>query len=230
MDAAARRARYSFEGPSRCSIGLAPSRAGKPGNRRRGSSSTSRSRPEASHGASTLSGAGCEHVLPGQRYSPSGHPKLYHQEWETGGALPEFQAIYVTRGAGVFESAHGGKHEIAAGDLIFAFPGVWHRYRPTLEVGWDEYWISANGEMLHRLLREGFLSPSDPVLKVGLNEDLVAPTGIFSATCKPRRRPTLTSWRRTRWRLSARSWRRRPTRRRMPALTLNERRTSSRTD
>jgi AraC-like DNA-binding protein len=120
-----------------------------------------------------LSGAGCEHVLPGQRYSPSGHPKLYHQEWETGGALPEFQAIYVTRGAGVFESAHGGRHEIAAGDLIFAFPGVWHRYRPTLEVGWDEYWISANGEMLHRLLREGFLSPSDPVLKVGLNEDLV---------------------------------------------------------
>ena len=30
-------------------------------------------------------------------------------------------------------------------NVILLFPGVWHRYRPDVDVGWDEYWISFNG-------------------------------------------------------------------------------------
>ena len=43
--------------------------------------------------------------------------------------------------------------------LLFLFPGVWHRYRPDPKVGWDERWISFNGELLHRLFDIALFGP-----------------------------------------------------------------------
>ena len=57
--------------------------------------------------------------------------------------------------------------------MILLFPGVWHRYRPVAEVGWDEYWVSYNGPYVERLVRHGFFSPEDPLLKTGVDDLLL---------------------------------------------------------
>jgi len=86
--------------------------------------------------------------------------------------LPEYQLIYLTDGEGVFESAAAGTQKIMAGDLIVLFPGVWHRYRPARRSPWETLWIGLDGDYVHRLVEQGFFSPAQPVLHVGLNAGL----------------------------------------------------------
>jgi len=116
-------------------------------------------------------GAGSSSVPP---FSPSYpvrlHPDLYQFGWGKGRILDEFQMVYITAGEGEFESASGGKKAVGAGAVMLLFPGEWHRYRPRKDVGWDEYWVSFDGEIPHRLAENGFISPSAPVLSVGSDE------------------------------------------------------------
>ena len=120
-----------------------------------------------------VTGVGCSHVPPTGRHPAPVHPELYQFTWDKGRVLPEFQVIYLTRGAGLFESGPTGRREVAAGDVILLFPDVWHRYRPSRRTGWDSYWVSANGNHLHELLRQGFLAPQSPVLSVGPEDALL---------------------------------------------------------
>jgi AraC-like DNA-binding protein len=122
-----------------------------------------------------VTGAGCTSILPGEDYPPRPHPELYHLRWEAGRTLPEYQVIYITRGKGVFESAPTGSKEISAGTVILLFPGVWHRYRPEKGVGWDEWWVSFNGEVMDRLVEQRFFSPERAVLQTGLQGAILAP-------------------------------------------------------
>ena len=71
---------------------------------------------------------------------------------------------------GEFESKASGRKMVPAGSVVLLFPGVWHRYRPIPNVGWDEYWVSFNGEYIERLIQQGFFSPEEPVLKTGLDD------------------------------------------------------------
>ncbi len=57
-----------------------------------------------------------------------------------------------------------------AGNAFLLFPGVWHRYRPIAEAGWDEYWISFGGDYVARLVEQGFFSLVDPVLTTGSSD------------------------------------------------------------
>lgn len=122
-----------------------------------------------------VTGTGCSSVPPGGRYPRSSHPDLYQFAWDRGRVLPEHQVLYVTRGRGLFESQPTGKLEVAAGNVLLLFPGVWHRYRPSRQTGWDEYWVSFNGEYVKRLVERGFLSPRDPVLNTGLDDTILRP-------------------------------------------------------
>jgi len=106
-----------------------------------------------------VTGAGRTTILPGERYPPSGHPALYQFDWARGRTLPEFQLVFMTEGAGEFESEATGSVQFKGPTLIFLFPGVWHRYRPVLSVGWTERWISFNGELLHRLFDTALFGP-----------------------------------------------------------------------
>lgn len=110
-----------------------------------------------------LTGVGFCRVEPGQPYPPTGHPDVYNFKWETGRILPEYQVLLIAEGAGLFESSKTDKIHIKAGDIILLFPGVWHRYRPA-ETGWKEYWLSFNGELLYRILKQGLLDPRRSVL------------------------------------------------------------------
>jgi AraC-like DNA-binding protein/quercetin dioxygenase-like cupin family protein len=80
--------------------------------------------------------------------------------------------VYITKDKGIFQSTQGGKIPINAGDAFLLFPGEWHRYRPDLESGWTEFWISFNGDYAKKLVSELFLSPLRPVIRVGHNKAL----------------------------------------------------------
>jgi len=120
-----------------------------------------------------VTGAGASRVQPQSPYPVRVHPDLYQFAWEQGRILPEYQVIYITHGEGEFESATAGRRNVAAGTVLFLFPGEWHRYRPYQETGWDEYWVSYNGDYPQRLVRYGFLSPRNPVGSLGLDESLL---------------------------------------------------------
>ena len=105
-----------------------------------------------------------------QDYPLARHPNGYHYQWKQGRILQEFQIVYVTRGEGVFESEAAGKRLIKAGDAFVVFPGVWHRYGPKPEKGWDECWLGFDGEIARNLLRAGCFSPKEPVFSLGLSE------------------------------------------------------------
>jgi AraC-like DNA-binding protein len=122
-----------------------------------------------------VTGAGCTSIPPGVDYPPAQHPELYDFRWSAGRTLPEYQAIYITQGEGVFESAVTGNEEIVPGTVILLFPGVWHRYRPRREVGWEEWWVSFNGEIMDRLVEQHFFSPDRAVLQIGMQEAVFSP-------------------------------------------------------
>lgn len=122
-----------------------------------------------------VTGAGCTFIPPGDEYPPATHPELYQFRWETGRTLPEYQVIYITKGEGLFESASTGSKTIVPGTVILLFPGVWHRYRPQAETGWDEYWVSFNGEVMDRLVQQRFFAPDHAIITTGLQETILAP-------------------------------------------------------
>ncbi len=116
-----------------------------------------------------VTGLGRATIRAGEQYPPSGHPVLYQFDWPRGRTLPEFQLVLLSNGAGEFESEATGSVKFEGSALLFLFPGVWHRYRPDPKVGWDERWISYNGELLHGLFdaarfepRMAVATPHDP--------------------------------------------------------------------
>lgn len=112
-------------------------------------------------------------VSPGSPYPPVSHDKEHDFDTISGRILSEYQLIYITRGSGAFESGPSGKKEIRAGDLFFLIPGLWHRYAPDPQAGWDEYWIGFNGETARQLMQPPFFSMEQPVIQVGHDETLL---------------------------------------------------------
>jgi AraC-like DNA-binding protein len=96
---------------------------------------------------------------------------MFH--WERGRVFEDFSAIYVVGGEGEFESKTAGYHRIVAGSVMLLFPGEWHRYRPHLTTGWDEYWFNARGDYLESLVQEGFFIPEQPALRPGVDDTLL---------------------------------------------------------
>jgi AraC-like DNA-binding protein len=97
-----------------------------------------------------VTGGGRCAIRPGDQYPPKGHPRLYDFAWNRGRVLPEFQIIFVSHGAGCFESRECGEVPLTSPAVIFLVPGAWHRYQPTRLDGWTEHWLSFNGELAHR--------------------------------------------------------------------------------
>jgi len=114
--------------------------------------------------------AGEMRLLPGQPYPPSGHPKGYSFDWSKGRILETHALVYISRGRGSFESRQSDPQPIEAGQVIFLFPGVWHRYRPDAETGWDEHWVGFDGDVARRWVKNKFFSPRAPVFKPGQEE------------------------------------------------------------
>jgi len=120
-----------------------------------------------------VTAGGFNAIIPGDPYPRPGHPCGYAFSLSQGRSLSEYQALYITRGEGEFESKPSGLKRVVAGSVILLFPGVWHRYHPNPNIGWDEYWVGFNGQYMERLVEYGFLSSQTPVLKAGQDYTLL---------------------------------------------------------
>lgn len=117
-----------------------------------------------------VTGAGYQPALPGSDQVPRRrHPPGHYYIWDTGRVLNEFAVVYVTHGAGEFDSRGTGPEKLAAGDGLIVFPGVWHRYRALKSTGWGIYWIHFQGQTADRLRADAVLDPRRAVVQVGLD-------------------------------------------------------------
>lgn len=122
-----------------------------------------------------VNSVGFQSVKPGGVYPPSNHPPRYLFSAETGRVLDEYQLIYIAKGKGFFYSESLGKNKafpVSEGTFFMLFPGEWHSYHPDSASGWDEYWIGFKGDLISRLMTDNFFSKRDPVLPVGLHDDI----------------------------------------------------------
>jgi len=114
--------------------------------------------------------AGEMRILPGQTYPPSGHPKGFNFDWTKGRVLEAHALVYISRGRGSFESRQSPRQRIEAGQVMFLFPGVWHRFRPDNDSGWHEHWLGFDGDVARRWVEHQFFSARTPVFKPGQEE------------------------------------------------------------
>lgn len=122
-----------------------------------------------------VTAAGSQFIPPGARFRSTGHSPAHDYAWQQGRVLHEYSLVYVIRGEGEFESKLTGRKAIHAGNVIVLFPDVWHRYRPTEEVGFDSHWIMFQGNYADQLHKQGFLTPTEPVLDTGMDELILRP-------------------------------------------------------
>lgn len=123
-----------------------------------------------------VTGVGCTRVPPfSKSYPVSVHPDHYQFHWENGRILQEYQALYILRGDGEFESKAAGVKKVLPGSLMLLFPGEWHRYRPRHAIGWDEYWISFCGRHVEDLVGNNFITHDQPVLHTGVDDAILHP-------------------------------------------------------
>lgn len=73
------------------------------------------------------------------------------------------------------------KKKIRAGSVFLLFPGEWHRFKPDVETGWDEYWVGFEGGILKKLFDKKFFQLSSAVLHVGLHKNILS---LFHAIIK----------------------------------------------
>lgn len=116
---------------------------------------------------------GFQSIPPDSSYPPKGHPSSYWFHPDSGRVLHEFQIIYITKGEGIFESAHCRRMKVNSGTVILLFPEEWHTYKPARETGWDTYWIGFNGDNMQKLIKNNFFTPKYPILKIGFMEQII---------------------------------------------------------
>ena len=111
--------------------------------------------------------AGHQRVTSGTSYPVSRHPERYSFIKNRGRILNEYQLVYITAGAGSFESASCPETAVKAGTMLLLFPSEWHSYSPDPHMGWTEWWVGFRGGQIDRLAENGFLNPSHPVYAIG---------------------------------------------------------------
>lgn len=100
------------------------------------------------------------------------HPANHGFSWNNGRILDAYYIVFITNGDGLFDSADTSTLEIKAGSCFTLFPDTWHRYKPNPRFGWEEYWVGFNGRYPREIMTK-FFDPKDPVIKTGLNKELL---------------------------------------------------------
>ncbi|WP_460687575.1 AraC family transcriptional regulator [Niabella aquatica] len=116
---------------------------------------------------------GYSKVEPHDPYPNQQHPQSHQLTWDRGRTLNDYYLVFISRGSGVFCSAHTDPKEITEGTCFFLFPGVWHRYKPDSKSGWEEYWLGFHGEYANLLMQNNFPDAKNPFINVGLSKELL---------------------------------------------------------
>ncbi len=119
-----------------------------------------------------LTGAGHISVAPQTDYPLIDDPSHHYFHWSEGRRLSDYQMLFITKGQGVFESETTGIRKIGTGDIFILFPGVWHRFKPEMETGWDEYWVEFNGDLIQHYHLQEYLNQFNPLISVGINVEV----------------------------------------------------------
>lgn len=122
----------------------------------------------------SISTVGSASVQPNQSYPNNrAHPADHVLNWDRGRILNGYYLVYISRGRGILEMEHKSTITVNAGTCFFLFPGVWHRYRPDVKYGWEEYWVGFNGKYPASLVANGVFGTDNIAIDVGFNEDLL---------------------------------------------------------
>ena len=117
---------------------------------------------------------GFQPIPPDTVYPSTDHPKSYYFNPCKGRILSEYQILYISKGKGTFTSESTKKTKIKKGQIILLFPGQWHTYCPSIETGWNEYYIGFEGTIIDNLMENEFISTNNQVLDIGVSEELVS--------------------------------------------------------
>lgn len=107
------------------------------------------------------------------KYPASNHPSGYYFNWENGRILDEYQLVYIIRGQGTLEFKKGQLLEVSSGTFFVLYPKTWHRYRPSKETGWEEYWIGFQSNTSFPILYSNLIKPSAPIHNIGVKNNLI---------------------------------------------------------
>ena len=110
---------------------------------------------------------------PNRDYPDPEHPSTHVFQWEKGRRLQEFQIVYIAGGKGVYEGEGMDPAGIETGTIMLHFPNTWHRYKPTLETGWEEFWVGFDGVFAEYLMRQECFDPRKPLIKIGFNAEFL---------------------------------------------------------
>ena len=114
------------------------------------------------------------HIHPPLRpYPDPGHPSTHIFQWDKGRRLQEYQIVYVANGKGIYEGENMGPVGIESGTIMLMFPGVWHRYKPVWETGWEEFWVGFDGHFAEYLMRQECFDPEKPLISTGFNAEFL---------------------------------------------------------
>lgn len=102
----------------------------------------------------------------------SEHPESHAFNWNSGRILDGYYLVFISNGCGLFESAVTKTRYIKEGDCFLLFPGIWHRYKPDTQSGWEEYWVGFKGSYADDLMKKIFTA-NDPFINAGLNNNLL---------------------------------------------------------
>ncbi len=106
-------------------------------------------------------------------YPDPKHPNSYYFDSKKGRVLDEYQLLYIPNGHGTFEADGVKETPIVAGMAFLLFPGVWHRYHPSEETGWEEFWVGFKGHYADYLMKQDCFKPSSPSIDIGFNAELL---------------------------------------------------------
>ncbi len=82
------------------------------------------------------------------------------QQWRT---YREYALVYVLSGKGFMDDEQGFHAEIEAGDLMFIYPDIAHRYGPKNNAVWSEIYISFSGPVFDLWQTQGLLDSKRPL-------------------------------------------------------------------
>lgn len=119
-----------------------------------------------------LTVAGFAQIAPTLFYPPREHPSGYYFTWENGRILQEYQINYITVGSGIFETLTD-QFRVVPGTILIIRPGMWHRYKPDSDSGWNEHYLGFNGDFCANFFQEGFFQLSKPVIYIGFQENML---------------------------------------------------------
>jgi AraC-like DNA-binding protein len=116
---------------------------------------------------------GYSKVAPNENYPKENHPESNHLTWNRGRTLNDFYIVFISKGKGLYGSELTPPTPVAEGTCFVLYPGIWHRYKPDIKSGWEEYWVGFNGFYAKQLMENGFFNRQNPLLSIGLNKDIL---------------------------------------------------------